>query len=346
MRILRRQVARGLDFTMCVLMNRMQRRHCLDARSRAALEAYLDQCAGLTPAQFFAAPPIASLPEPEPGTGLPILRWETPWPSDYPANDRAHALLFLPHPGAPTVLMLHALASTSDKGYRGWAARFNAAGWNACFIHLPYHYSRVPAGCANGELAITADLVRTGQGLRQGVAELRQLMAWLRGQGVREFGLWATSYGGWIGALLLGVEDDFRFAVLQAPIVNVAHAIWESGAARHMRGELARCGITQALIRRHEHLTFPMRVQPACGADRVILAAGLWDQLALARDIAALHRLWPGSALLNIEQGHFGFRMAEACFRHLGERGFINAGNAGKIRNSKSEGSEATVERL
>jgi len=90
----------------------------------------------------------------------------------------------MPHPGAPTVLMLHALASTSDKGYRVWAGRFNAAGWNACFVHLPYHYSRVPPGCQNGELAITPDLVRTGQGLRQGVTEMRQLMAWLRGRGV------------------------------------------------------------------------------------------------------------------------------------------------------------------
>ena len=70
----------------------------------------------------------------------------------------------MPHPGAPTVLMLHALASASDKGYRLWARRFNAAGWNACFVHLPYHYSRVPPGYHNGELAITPDLVRTAQG--------------------------------------------------------------------------------------------------------------------------------------------------------------------------------------
>lgn len=223
--------------------------------------------------------------------------------------------------------MLHALASTGDKGYRRIADRFNAAGWNACFVHLPYHYSRVPPGCQNGELAITPDLVRTGQGLRQGVTEQRQLMAWLRGQGVREFGLWATSYGGWIGALLLGIEADFRFAVLQAPIVDVAHAIWESAAARHLRSELLRCGITQGLIQRHEHLTFPMRVQPACGPDRVILAAGLWDRIVLAGDVAALHRAWAGSTFISVEQGHFGFRMAEECFRRLEETGKIQNSN-------------------
>jgi len=323
MRPIRRQVARTLDFAMCLLMNRIQRRHRLNPGSRALLEAYLDKCEPLTPAEFFAAGPFDPECAVEPDTAQPILSWDTPRPSGYAANDRTHALLFMPHPGAPTVLMLHALASTSDKGYRLWARRFNDAGLNACFIHLPYHYSRVPPGRYNGELAITPDLVRTAQGLRQGVTELRQLMIWLRGQGIREFGLWATSYGGWIGALLLGVEPDFRFAVLQAPIVNVSHAIWESAAARHVAAELARAGITRSLVERHEHLTFPMRVQPICGTDRVLLAAGVWDQISRKDDIAALHRGWPGSTLISVEQGHFGFRMAEACFRHLADKGWI-----------------------
>ena len=231
--------------------------------------------------------------------------------------------------------MLHALASTSDKGYRVWANRFNAAGWNACFVHLPYHYSRVPPGCRNGELAITPDLVRTAEGLRQGVTELRQLMAWLRKQGVTEFGLWVASYGGWIGALLLGIEPAFRFAVLQAPIVDVGHAIWESGTARHIRSELARWGITQEMIRRHEHLTFPMNVRPLCGPERVIFAAGIWDRIVLAQHVAALHGLWAGSNLITVEQGHFGFRMAEACFQHLREHGFLDGRGASEIRNSK-----------
>jgi len=325
MRILRRQMAWTLDFVMCELMNRMQSRHRLNGGSRAALEAYVAECEALTPGQFFHAPEPVTFETSEPGTGIPLLRWESPHPSGYPANDHAQALLFLPHPGGPTVLMFHALASTSDKGYRDWARRFNEVGWNACFVHLPYHYSRVPAGHRNGELAITPDLVRTGQGLRQGVAEARQLMAWLRARGTREFGLWATSYGGWIGALLLGVEADFRFAVLQAPIVNVEHAIWESGTARHLRAELARAGITHELVERHAHLTFPANVQPACGADRVLMAAGVWDQIARAEDVAALHRSWAGSSLIPVEQGHFGFRMAEECFRQLQGRGWVGS---------------------
>src|SRR5947199_201619 len=115
---------------------------------------------------------------------------------------------------ALTVFMLHALMSATHIGYRRWAARFNELGWNACFVHLPYHYSRVPRGYWNGELAITADLIRNAEGLRQGVMEVRQLIATLREQGCREFGILGTSYGGWIGALLAMVEGDFSFVAL------------------------------------------------------------------------------------------------------------------------------------
>jgi hypothetical protein len=325
MRMLRKQVAHGIDFGLCMLMNRLQRRHRLDGTSRAALENYLEECEGLTREQFYAGPAITADTEAEAGTGQRILHWETPHPSGWEANDRVHAWINMPYPGAPVVFLLHALASTDDEGWRGWGRRFQAVGWNACLLHLPYHFSRTPRGHANGELAVTADLVRTGQGLRQGVTEVRQVMAWLRERGVKEFGVWATSYGGWVGALLLGVERDFRFAVLQTPIVNVEHAIWESGISRHMRKELKRCGVTRELVRRHDHLTSPAALEPLCGAERVVLAAGIWDRIVLASDIAAIHAQWSGSALINVEQGHFGYQMAEDCFRHLGEKGFLDA---------------------
>src|SRR6476620_5638265 len=65
--------------------------------------------------------------------------------------------------------------------------------------HLPYHYSRFPRGHWNGELAITADLIRNAEGLRQAVIELRQLMATLRERGREEIGVLGTKKGGWIG---------------------------------------------------------------------------------------------------------------------------------------------------
>ena len=216
--------------------------------------------------------------------------------------------------------MLHALMSASHIGYRRYAARFNELGWNACFVHLPYHYSRVPRGYWNGELAITADLIRNAEGLRQGVIELRQLMSALRERGCQEFGVLGTSYGGWIGALLAMVERDFRFVALMAPIVNVEHAIWESPAARFMRRELRRANIDPSLVARHFHLSSPMHNQPLCDPARVLFVAGEFDLVVRLEHIKEIQQKWRGSELLRVRQGHFGYRMIRETIAQLKER--------------------------
>src|SRR4029077_16682134 len=139
--------------------------------------------------------------------------------------------------------------------------------WNACFVHLPYHYSRVPPGYWNGELAITADLVRNAEGIRERVMELRQRRHSLRAQGCNEFGILGTSYGAWVGSLLACLEQDLRFVALMARVVNVEHAVWESPAAMYMRRELRRANIDPKLVARHIRLSSPGHHQPLVSAD-------------------------------------------------------------------------------
>lgn len=310
-----------IDSAMCLSMFAIQRRHKLHASSREELERYIAECEPLTREQFFAAPtPGISIDDSQ-----QHLRWQSPITTAFPANDHVHVDLF-PCPAgwsAPTVLFLHALMSTSDAGYHRWAARFNARGWNACFIHLPFHYSRTPPGHVNGELSITPDLVRTGEGLRQGVAELRQLMALLRARGCSEFALWATSYGGWISALLASVERDFRFVALMEPIVDVEHAIWRSGAGLSLRRELRARGIPHSLIARHSHLTSPLHGKPLCDPGRIFFAAGEYDRIAPLERIAHLCQRWHGADLITIPQGHFGYRMMWTMWNRLVALGVI-----------------------
>jgi 1-acyl-sn-glycerol-3-phosphate acyltransferase len=320
---LRRFAASGVDLVMCTSINLLQSRHHLHALSRKEMDDYVATCEKLTAKDYYAVPngaEIAAVISDRPRT---TITWQSPIETKFPANNVARADFFPSAQGwtAPTVLMLHALMSASHIGYRRYAARFNQLGWNACFVHLPYHYSRVPRGHWNGELAITADLIRNAEGLRQGVIELRQLMAILRERGCTEFGVLGTSYGGWIGALLAMVERDFRFVALMAPIVNVEHAIWESPAARFMRRELHRANIKPSLIARHFHLSCPMHNQPLCDADRVLFVAGEFDLIARPEDVEKIHGHWHGSELLRVPQGHFGYRMLRETIARLKERG-------------------------
>jgi len=165
--------------------------------------------------------------------------------------------------------------------------------------------------------------------LRQGVIELRQVMDALRAEGCGEFGVLATSYGGWIGALLTLVESYFRFVALMSPIVNVEHAIWQSPAARSVRRELLQANVEPALVARHFHLSSPLHGQPVCDPARILFVAGEFDTIAPPAEIDAIHQTWRGSELLRVRQGHFGYRMMRETIAHLKQRGDLPSTNGG-----------------
>jgi pimeloyl-ACP methyl ester carboxylesterase len=164
-------------------------------------------------------------------------------------------------------------------------------------------------------------LIRNAEGLRQGVVELRQLMSALRERGSGEFGVLATSYGAWIGALLAMVERDLRFVALMAPIVNIDHAIWESPAARSIRRELRRANIEASLVARHFHLSSPIHNMPLCDPTRVLFAAGEFDSITPLEQLETIQQKWRGSELLRVRQGHFGYRMLDETIERLKQRG-------------------------
>jgi len=146
-------------------------------------------------------------------------------------------------------------------------------------------------------------------------------MSALRERGSGEFGVLATSYGGWIGALLAMVERDLRFVALMAPIVNIDHAIWESPAARSIRRELHRAKIEPSLVARHFHLSSPIHNMPLGEPDRVLFVAGEFDSIAPLEQLEMIQQKWRGSELLRIRQGHFGYRMLRDTIARLKERG-------------------------
>ena len=293
-----------VDGAMCNMMHFLQWRRRAETCSREQLDHFIASYGSMTREEFYRMP-IANRPSLKNGW----IEWDTPSPTGHPENDRARVRFFPARDqNAPTVLILHALMSASDVGYRRLAAWFNENGWSVAFPHLPYHYSRTPRGTLNGELAITANLVRNAEGLRQAVVEQRQLMALLRTRGTREFAVLGTSYGGWTGALLSLLECDFRFVALVQPIVNTEKAVWENPGAAVMRRELRARGHSPGNTLPFEHLGSPMRGTPLCDPTKILITGGLYDRISPIADLETLNRRWPGSKLLRVRQGHFGYR--------------------------------------
>jgi pimeloyl-ACP methyl ester carboxylesterase len=253
------------------------------------------------------------------------ISWESPIETDFAPNARARALLFRVRNDAPTVIMLHALMSASDLGYRRWARHLNSLGWNAAFLHLPFHYSRRPRGYLNGELCFTSDLVRTAESLRQAVIELRQLLEWLRETGVTEFGIIGASYGGWVGSLTASLERDLRFVALLAPMANAEHAVFDGPTSRTIRRQLERKGVTRDQVARHARLHSPLVRPPLVDGANIVIAAGDDDRLVVLPDLIALRDAWPGATLLRVPQAHFGYRMMNDAFDWLTQRGLLKS---------------------
>src|SRR5438876_1020826 len=204
---LQRLASGTIDSFICGSLNLLHTRHRLNPdKSGRDMERYVAECERLTPQEYYAAPYEPNLAKTL-ANGHATMAWNSPIRTHFAANNIAHAEFFQSRGGgirAPTVLLLHALMSTSRAGHRRCAERFNELGWNACFLHLPYHFSRIPRGYWNSVLAITSDFIRHAEGLRQGVMELRQLMSALRERGCGEI---EAIQQKWRGSELLRVQQ-------------------------------------------------------------------------------------------------------------------------------------------
>jgi len=307
-----------MDGAMCAVMNRLQWQLRNHTCTRAEFDAYIEACRPYTAETFY-------LPTRESPTGPnlamchrsrwpEIIAWPSPHLSGYPENDTARALFFSADGdwSRPTVIVLHALMSASDLGYRKLARAINQRGWNAVLPHLPFHYSRVPRGFKQGSLAISSNLPRNAESLRQGVTEIRQIMACLRAAGADRFGLLGTSYGGWTAALAAPLETDIHFVALIQPIVDLEHVIWESPVAAELRRAIQSRGIQRGESADHSHLSSPLHTKAPSAPHRLIVA-GEFDSISPIGPLRELQRRWGATDLVSVRQGHFGYRALESA---------------------------------
>ena len=297
---------------MCLMMNWVQWKLRKEATTEALLEAYLKESSGLDRSQFFEVGPMEEI-----SSFQDAITWKSPSPSAHTENHRAHALFFpTSKKSSPqkTLIILHALMSAGNQGYRKIAARLNEQGWNVFFPYLPFHYARTPAGYTSGALTITADLVRNGETLRQSVREIRQLIHWTRKQGSEKTAVLGTSYGAWVAALLLSVEP-LEAAILLQPIVDIGYTTFESPIALVIAQLLRRRGITPAHLDRHAHLTAPLAAQPLCDPKNIAIIGASYDAVSPPHYLQQLCKTWRGSSYYEVKQGHFGFLAMEQALK-------------------------------
>lgn len=250
------------------------------------------------------------------------LRVRSPRECDVDENNWMHLDVWLGPKGweSPAMLMLHGHMSVSDVGYRMWAKKLNSLGWTALFFHLPYHYGRRPQGAMSGEMALSSNTIRTCEGIRQAVTELRWVCQTLKDRGAPHIGLWGTSYGGWVASLLILLEKSVSMAWLLEAIVDVDTAIWESPACITLRHQLMRRGMTREFLQPKTRLVCASHHQPIIPTDKVLLVSGTFDRVAPPETIRALHESWEGSVYAEYRQGHVGYQLMPKSLAMAQER--------------------------
>lgn len=310
-----------VDWASFGAVNLLQRRHPPPRDFPARWEAYTRRCDAMSVEEFYALPPDYEFPS-WPGHSETHWRFPTPVPGETEINNHAGFDLYpcgLGWGKAPTMILAHGWMSVSDFGYKRWARRLNQVGWNAVFMHLPYHYSRRLPGHLHGEYAINAHLIRVAEGIRQAVLELRVLTKMLTDQGCPLIGGWGTSYGGWIMGMTACVEERLRRLILVEPILDVQEAIWHTPASVTIRRELNKLGLGPEDTKPHMRLCCPSRSQPRTDGGNVLLIAGIWDRIASPEKIGALREAWPGAHYAEYKQGHVGYTLMPQSFRRAQE---------------------------
>ncbi|MDZ4816402.1 MAG: alpha/beta hydrolase family protein [Verrucomicrobiota bacterium] len=313
-------IATLLDGATFRLLNFWHFRHGVHASSPEALEKYASQWSGKS-FEFFELKaqsdiPLEERPSPEPKR----VNYESPVPCDIPCNNYGYIDVFQAHPwnSVPCVILSHGFMSASDTGYRMWCRLLNKNGMNAVFFHLPYHYARRPKGYVSGELAVSADLIRVAEGIRQSVVELRYIIRSLNTQGCPRVGLFGMSYGGWVSALTAGLEGAVKMGVLIEPILDIEHVMWDCPATRTMRRQLSSRGVSKELVHSMFHLVSPFQRKPASVDAQILMLAGEYDRIAPAAAIKRLSQEW-GGHYREYRQGHVGYKLQHAGWRDMQE---------------------------
>jgi len=208
-----------------------------------------------------------------------------------------------PARGAPrgTVILAPPWKIRSPALVSGYASLLAAGGHDVWLVCPPGHLERTPPGGRSGEAFVSLDVARLRATLEQLVLELRLCAALAATRGA--VGLVGLSLGGLAGALAATGPERLEFAALVAP-PNLELVVTRTAIGRRYRRLAERAGSAWPDDRALSAVLAPLDPghRPPT-ADRLFVAAGAHDRIALPDGPQALARAW-GVAPQLYRRGH------------------------------------------
>lgn len=167
------------------------------------------------------------------GTFAEFLRFTSPVKSAYPENNLVNARWFPARGRRAVVLLPHWNADAI--AYTGLCRLLNLLGIAVLRLSMPYHDIRMPAEIGRADYAVSANIGRTLDSVRQGVIDVRCCLDWLEDQGYSRLGIVGTSLGSCYAFIAAAHDPRIRVAAFNHASTYFADVVWHGQSTRHIR---------------------------------------------------------------------------------------------------------------
>jgi dienelactone hydrolase len=177
--------------------------------------------------------PDPKLDEKVQGTYADFLRFTSPVRTPYPENNLVNARWFPARGRRAVVLLPHWNADAV--AYTSLCKVLNMLGVAVLRLTMPYHDIRMPAEIRRADYAVSANIGRTLDAVRQGVVDIRCCLDWLEQRGYSQLGLIGTSLGSCYAFIASAHDPRVRVAAFNHASTYFADVVWHGQSTRHIR---------------------------------------------------------------------------------------------------------------
>jgi dienelactone hydrolase len=167
------------------------------------------------------------------GTFGEFLRFTSPVKTPYPEDNLVNARWFPAKGRRAIVLLPHWNADAI--AYNSLCRVMNLMGIAVLRLTMPYHDIRMPAEIRRADYAVSANIGRTLDAVRQGVTDIRSCFDWLEMQGYDKLGVVGTSLGSCYAFIAAAHDARIQVAAFNHASTYVADVVWHGQSTRHIR---------------------------------------------------------------------------------------------------------------
>ena len=179
------------------------------------------------------AVPDPRLEEKVRGTHAEFLRFTSPVVTPFPENNLVNARWFPARGRRAVVLLPH--WNSDAISYTSLCRVLNWMGVAVLRLSMPYHDIRRPAEIDRADYAVSANIGRTLDSVRQGVIDARCCLDWLEAQGYNRLGIVGTSLGSCYAFIATAHDPRIQVAAFNHASTYFADVVWHGQSTRHIR---------------------------------------------------------------------------------------------------------------